>query len=251
MTTPQLTPTSSNANRHCYIGVAAVVLLSIVAVGGGAESSNAQPSLQSATAAPTTAQTRPASRLPTREPQITFVDEPTPKARETITWAVDRYRRAGLQLPDLKISFPASCGGKAALYHVGQKSIDFCFNVKKNTVLHEFAHAWDDTSGAVDRQAFMDLRGLKVWWGGTKMPSSEQGAEQLAQIIAWGLMDGTTRGVPQIPANTGSELTTAFVMLTGGIKPPQPTPYDSQLASHPASETVATQSHHQTRALRD
>ena len=224
MTTPQLTPTSSNANRHCYVGVAAVVLLSIVAVGGGAESSNAQPSLDGTTAAPTTAQTRPSSRLRTREPQITFVDEPTPKARETITWAVDRYRRAGLQLPDLKISFPALCGSKKALYHVGKKSIDFCLIVNKRTVLHEFAHAWDDTSGAVDRQAFLRLRGLSVWWGGTEMPSSDQGAEQLAQIIAWGLMDIDSRGVPQIPDNSTSELTKAFVMLTGGVRPRQPTP---------------------------
>ena len=191
-----------------------MVVLSILAVGRGADNGNAQPSLESATAAPTTAQTGPASRLPTRQPQITFVDEPTPKAREIIRWAVDRYRRAGLQLPDLKISFPAFCGGKAALYHVGQKSMDFCLIVKKRTVLHEFAHAWDDTSGAVDRQAFLRLRGLSVWWGGTEMPSSEQGAEQLAQIIAWGLMDIDSRGVPQIPANSTSKLTKAFVMLT-------------------------------------
>ena len=73
-----------------------------------------------------------------REPRITFVDPPTPKAREIIAWAVDRYRDAGLQLPDLKISFPSPCGGKGALYHVGRSAVDFC-RINKHRVLHEFA----------------------------------------------------------------------------------------------------------------
>jgi hypothetical protein len=153
------------------------------------------------------------------EPRITFVDPPTPKAREIIEWALGRFREAGLQLPDLDISFPTSCNGKSALYHVGRRSVDFCYVVHKITVLHEFAHAWDDTSGAVDRNAFLKLRGLSVWWGGIGMPSDEQGAEHLAEIIAWGLMDVETRGVPQLPRNSVTELTQAFVMLTGGLQP--------------------------------
>jgi hypothetical protein len=167
------------------------------------------PSVQSATA----------SHRPTVEPQITFLDPPTPKAQKIIAWAVDRYRDAGLQLPDLDISFPTSCGGKTALYHVGHRSIDFCYIITKTTVLHEFAHAWDDTSGAVNRQAFLELRGLSVWWGGTGMPSDEQGSEHLAEIIAWGLMDVDTRAVPQLPRNSVSELTEAFVMLAAGAEP--------------------------------
>lgn len=159
------------------------------------------------------------SHRQTVEPQITFLDPPTPKAQEIVAWAVDRYRDAGLQLPDLAISFPTSCGGKTALYHVGLRSIDFCYIITKTTVLHEFAHAWDDTSGAVDRDAFLDLRGLSVWWGGTGMPSDQQGSEHLAEIIAWGLMDVDTRTAPQLPRNSVSELTNAFVMLTGGAKP--------------------------------
>jgi hypothetical protein len=47
------------------------------------------------------------------------------------------------------------------------------------------------------------------------MPSSEQGAEQLANIVAWGLMGCETRTIPQIPNNSASELTKAFGMLTG------------------------------------
>ncbi len=174
----------------------------------------------STTLVPPAAQSAPISRRHTVvEPQITFLDAPTPKAKQIIAWAVDRFGAAGLQLPDLDISFPASCDGKAALYDVGRRSIDFCCVVNKRTVLHEFAHAWDDTSRAVDRAAFLKLRGLSVWWGGIGMPSDAQGAEHLAEIIAWGLMDGYMRSAPQLPANSVSELTHAFVMLTHGMKP--------------------------------
>ena len=169
--------------------------------------------------APVASHSGPPASPRTVRPRITFVDPPTTKARETIAWAVGRFDDAGLQLPDLRVSFPAYCGGKKALYHVGQGSIDFCFNINKTTVLHEFAHAWDDTSNAVDRDAFMKLRGLTVWWGGTAMPSDEQGSEHLAEIIAWGLLDVDTRSVPQLPENSVGELTEAFVMLTRGAKP--------------------------------
>jgi hypothetical protein len=148
------------------------------------------------------------------EPRITFVDEPSPKARQIVGWAVARYREAGLQLPDLKISFPAFCDRKGALYHVGEGAIDFC-RINKLRALHEFAHAWDDTSGAVDREGFLKLRGLTVWWGGTKMKSDEQGAEHLAEIIAWVLMGADPRDVPQLPNNSLAELTEAFDVLTG------------------------------------
>ena len=192
----------------------------MLTIGRGGERSNAQTSPVSTTAAHATPQSVPVGRPAWYEPRITFVDQPTPKERDIILWAVGRYRDAGLQLPDLEISFPVICSGKGALYHVGKSSIDFC-RINKNRALHEFAHAWDDTSGAVDRAAFLELRGLDVWWGGTEMPSAEQGAEQLANIIAWGLMGCETRNVPQIPNNSVSELTRAFAMLTGEPCPPQ------------------------------
>jgi hypothetical protein len=149
------------------------------------------------------------------EPKITFVDQPTPKDEATIAWAVDTFREARLQLPDLEISFPASCGRKMALYHPGRQSIEFC-RVNKQRVVHEFAHAWDDTSGAVDRQAFLAMRGLEVWWGGVEMPSDQQGAEHLAKIITWGLMGFEPRDIPQLPHNSERELRAAYALLTQG-----------------------------------
>jgi hypothetical protein len=169
--------------------------------------------------APLASQSGPPTSPRPVQPRITFVEPPTSRAQEMIAWAVGRFDDAGLQLPDLQISFPAQCDGKKALYHVGRRSVDFCYNMNKTTVLHEFAHAWDDTSDSVDRSAFMKLRGLTVWWGGTAMPSDQQGSEHLAEIIAWGLLDVDTRSVPQLPRNSVEELTKAFVMLTRGVEP--------------------------------
>ena len=151
-----------------------------------------------------------------REPVITYTAEPNPQAAETVDWAIDQYRQAGLQLPDLTISFKSFCSGKGALYHVGKRSIDFC-RINKRRVLHELAHAWDDTSGSVDRDAFLKLRGLTVWWGGTGMPSDEQGAEHLAEIMAWGLMGADPSNVPDLPHNSLTELTEAFDFLNGTV----------------------------------
>jgi hypothetical protein len=151
---------------------------------------------------------------PVHAPHLTYIDEPSPAQRETIDWAVGRFVAAGLQLPDLDVTFPVFCGGKGAIYHVGKSSIDFC-GVNRKNVLHEFAHAWDDTSGAVDRAGFMKLRGVSVWFGGLDVPFKDQGSEHLAIIIAWGLMEPGAGSAHGLPDNSDAELTEAFEFLTG------------------------------------
>jgi hypothetical protein len=155
-----------------------------------------------------------APQAPAHEPQLTYIDEPTASQRETITWAVGRFATAGMQLPDLDIRFPVFCEGKGAVYHVGHAAIDFC-RVNRKNVLHELAHAWDDTSGAVDRAGFMKLRGVSVWFGGLDVPAREQGSEHLAIIVAWGLMDPGAGSAHGLPNNSDAELTRAFEFLTG------------------------------------
>ena len=49
--------------------------------------------------------------------------------------------------------------------------------------------------------------------------SAEQGAEQLAQIIMWGLMGFDPNDLPQFPNNSVSELTAEFAILTQGSVP--------------------------------
>jgi hypothetical protein len=160
----------------------------------------------------------PDSRKGAHAPNLTYIDEPTPSQRETISWAVGRFTAAGLQLPDLDIRFPVFCDGKGAIYHVGESAIDFC-RVNRKNALHELAHAWDDTSGAVDREAFLELRGLSLWFGGLDVPAREQGSEHLAIIIAWGLMDPGSGSAHGLPDNSDVELTEAFELLTGTHTP--------------------------------
>jgi hypothetical protein len=124
---------------------------------------------------------------PLSAPTIAYLDAPSDEDRELINWAVQRYTEAGLQLPDLEISFPVSCGGKGGRYLVGRNRVELCHPNRK-LVLHEFAHAWDDNSN-VDREAFLELRGLGHWYEQQDQPSHESGGEQLARIVAWGLMD--------------------------------------------------------------
>ena len=164
------------------------------------------------TGTPSPLQGRRATERVARAP-ITYVDQPTPKQRATIEWAIGRFADAGLELPDLRVSFPAFCEGKGGLYR-GDGEIEFC-RVSDRLVLHELAHAWDDTSGDIDRAAFLELRGVDVWFGGLQIPSADQGAEHLAIIVAWGLMDASARSAHGLPHNSDSELTAAFRLLTG------------------------------------
>jgi hypothetical protein len=120
-------------------------------------------------------------------PTITYLDGPTAERQELIDWALNRYKEAGLLLPDLEVAFPATCGGKAGRYLVGQARIEFC-NPTRIIVLHELAHAWDDAA-MVDRNAFLEHRDLEHWYEQDCDESESSGGEELALVLAWGLMD--------------------------------------------------------------
>lgn len=120
-------------------------------------------------------------------PVVTFDPAADADVVETVEWAVGRYLAAGLQLPDLHISVPAACQGRAGSYVVGGGEIRIC-SVGRRLVLHEMAHAWDD-HGQVDRQAFLAARGLDEWYEWNVDDKHESGGEQLAHLLAWGLMD--------------------------------------------------------------
>jgi hypothetical protein len=147
-------------------------------------------------------------------------------ADESLTdWALGRFDEAGLTLPALAISFhdeKDSCGGFFGLYRHGTPGlIDICgFNwdrflpMPKKVVLHELAHAWIARNLADDtRSAFLSLRGLDNW-GDDRQPWDEQGSEQAAEIMAWGLMDEEFAILIHRDADAES-LETAFELLTG------------------------------------
>ena len=162
-------------------------------------------------------------------PTITYLNAPSDDQRRVVEWAVARYVEAGLELPDLEISFPVTCGGKAGRYLVGQNTIELC-RPQRKLVLHELAHAWDDNS-SLDRLAFLQERGLDHWYEQPGQRSNESGGEQLALVVTWGLMDVDIthpvaewagqpidegrRQLPGLADGTPRVLTELFVQLTG------------------------------------
>lgn len=141
---------------------------------------------------------------------------------ELTEWAADRFRLAGLGLPDLDIHIHGDrlgCFGYDG-YHrsssVGHR-IDLCAlgrHGRELTLLHEAAHAWaGDNLSATQRRDFLALRGLSTWHD----PDTEweqRGTEHAASIIAWGLAD-ECRAPGRIPNHDAAALGAGFEFLTG------------------------------------
>jgi hypothetical protein len=128
---------------------------------------------------------------------------------ELVDFALERFAKAGLQLPsELEIDFPtdeAKCFGYGGLYLPEQIEVRIC-RPSDTTIVHEFAHAWIETTlTESERQAFLELRGLDTWVGGTEW--GERGAEQAAEILTWAVMDRdiTVRWLEPGPNNTPVE----------------------------------------------
>jgi hypothetical protein len=133
--------------------------------------------------------------------------------------AVARFRFAGLQLPDLEITFhddDASCDGHDGMFrpHDLPWRIDVC-NDLDFVVPHELAHAWaaanlDDD----DRTRYVDARGLTNW-ADTRVPWEERGTEDAAFMIQQNL-----RAINlDVSSATWVERIQAYEVLTGTTSP--------------------------------
>ena len=110
-----------------------------------------------------------------------------------VTWAIERYAAADLELPPMIIEFhddDSGCRGHDGLFRGGERPVEIHVCTRNRyIVLHEMAHAWDHhnlTDAA--RQEFMELRDLETW-GDHDVPWRDRGVEALAQTITWGLYD--------------------------------------------------------------
>ena len=165
--------------------------------------------------------------LPVSIATVTYSSAVTPDQQAMVEWALERFADAGLKLPDLEISFPTTCGGKAGRYVVGRGQIELCRSHRK-IVLHELAHAWDD-SADLDREGFLELRGLEEWYDRPGLDANQTGGEQLALIVTWALFDGDLtkpvspldsgsaedRFLPGLDNSAPNELAESFTFLTG------------------------------------
>ena len=140
-------------------------------------------------------------------------------------WAIDLFDQAGLELPPLRYVHHdgdrTPCSGRDGLHHEvdGVSVIELCateavFGVQV-MVLHETAHAWADHSLTDERKlAFQELRGWEHWRNYQAAEWHENGTEQAAEIIVWGLIDRPIRMI-RIDQTSCDDLTAGYLTLTG------------------------------------
>ncbi len=143
---------------------------------------------------------------------------------ELIDWAFGRFEQAGLDLPDVMVTFhddPTGCGGNSGLYRPAEiAEVHLCVpaerpvKVRKLIALHELGHAWaENRTGGATRQAFLDERGIDSWYD-PEQPPHLWGAEHAAETISWALMDDSVRIIRIYNADP-VQLADAFGVLTG------------------------------------
>lgn len=141
---------------------------------------------------------------------------------EMLEWAMARMSTLSGSLPPLVVDFqPANdCYGNNAYYTQPASRIDFCNHgdaglEPRQTMLHELAHAWSfrNMSGhTID--AFLELRGLEEWTP-DEVAWWQSGQEQVAEILAWGLMGDRPYSSKWTRFEPCHELVAAFVLITG------------------------------------
>lgn len=166
-------------------------------------------------------------------PAVSFVGAPSDRERAMVVWGMGRFVAAGLQLPDVTVSFPAVCRGAdgralAGRYLVGRGEIELC-RPSRRLAVHELAHAWDDGTN-LDRPALLEQLQLDHWYEQPGRRSTDSGGEQLALIVTWGLMDvdlahpvpawagqplaQQPRSLPGMPGRTTADLARLFERIT-------------------------------------
>lgn len=150
------------------------------------------------------------------------VETATAGQQALVDWALERYQAVELELPTLTISFhnhQDACHGFLGSYEAATRRLDMCNRGQHHaitpatTLLHELAHAWsfehmtaEKQQDSVDHRNLADWSNDPSWW--------DRGQEQAAEIIAWGLSDGTRQTV-YFDREPCEGLATAFELLTG------------------------------------
>ncbi len=163
----------------------------------------------------------PAEQL---EPALVMVDMPE-DLQEMAEWAVDLFDQADLDLPRLRfvhhLGATEPCRGRPGLHRVVDdvSVIEICATeADKPTrvmVLHETAHAWAAHDLAPERKSdFQQVRGWTHWRDYEAAPWHENGTEQAAEIMVWGLIDEPLK-MARIYQTSCDELEAGYLALTG------------------------------------
>lgn len=156
--------------------------------------------------------------------QLEYVDMPG-EVTHMAEWAIDLFDRAGLDLPPLRFVHhngdTTACSGHPGLHHRvdGINVIEICTaDISLPTqvmILHETAHAWADHALPDDRKAkFQELRGWEHWRAHDELAWHENGTEQAAEIMVWGLID-RPMAMLRIHQAGCADLDTGYRTLTG------------------------------------
>lgn len=157
-------------------------------------------------------------------PAVEFVDMPDELA-DMATWATGLFEQAGLDLPPLRFVHHggdmAPCSGRGGVHRPqdGVNVIEICTDeismVTEILILHETAHAWSDNSLTPERKAaFQAVRGWEHWRNYEAAGWHENGTEQAAEIMVWGLFDRPIEMV-RIGQSSCDELEAGYLALTG------------------------------------
>lgn len=157
-------------------------------------------------------------------PQVEFGDLPD-RHIVVAVWATELFDAAGLGLPPLRFDYHGGatepCGGRAGMHHaVGATNvIEICTTeitpATEALIVHEVAHAWLDRSLSDERKAaFRELRGWTYWRNYEAAAWHENGTEQAAEIVMWGVIDRPVELI-RITQNSHDELVAGYRTLTG------------------------------------
>lgn len=155
---------------------------------------------------------------------VTFVDMP-PEFVELANWATGLFEAAELDLPPMRFVYHGvdeqECGGYPG-HHVVEGAvsvIELCrdeINLPvKVLVVHEIAHAWARHSLTDERRAaFQAVRGWEHWHDYEAAEWYENGTEQAAEIMVWGLLDQPIK-IMRINDASCDQLDAGYRALTG------------------------------------
>ncbi len=143
---------------------------------------------------------------------------------------LNTYSTAGHTAPEFDLRFhdnAEGCMGYHGLHVVttdGRTTVNVCYTherpvmqdgMRARTLLHESAHAWvNQNVSEAQIDEFMTVRGLTVWEG-SEAEWSALGAEHAAEILMWGMTDGTYMITPRIDSSDSDNLRAAYGILIG------------------------------------
>ena len=158
------------------------------------------------------------------EPPVEWVNMPA-DLKATTLWALALYEAAELELPRIRFEHHAddneACFGRIGSHLPdGDVSvINLCttdiIGAVEVMIVHEIAHAWAEHSLEPEpKAAFKELRGWEHWRDYNAAPWHENGTEQAAEFLVWGLLDRPYSMV-RIYHSGCDELEAGYETLTG------------------------------------